>query len=158
MYRTGFLLMPAAMQTTCYVIVYFGTHMKFQIYILIHFLENINGDYKTSIPERLINNSQYQKEIKERIIFCIKRHAHIFKYTRMISLVITAGITFVLAVVTGQSVEDVTSQIFEILKELDWHCWNSENKKIYLIFLTNAQKIFKMEFSESVSINYELGV
>jgi hypothetical protein len=79
MYRTGFLLMPAAMQTTCYAIVYFGTHMKFQIYILINFLENINGDYKTSIPERLINNCQYQKEIKERIIFCIKRHAHIFK-------------------------------------------------------------------------------
>jgi hypothetical protein len=92
----------------------------------------------------------------------------------MISLVVTAGITSVLAVVTGQSVEDVvslfpfiffftaiffeTSQIFEILKELDWYCWNSENKKIYLIFLTKAQKIFKMEFSESVSINYELGV
>jgi hypothetical protein len=79
MYRAGFLLMPAAMQTTCYVIVYMGTHMRFQFYILIHFLENINGDYNTSIPERLINNSQYQKEIKERIVFCIKRHAHIFK-------------------------------------------------------------------------------
>jgi hypothetical protein len=51
-----------------------------------------------------------------------------------------------------------TSQIFEVLKGLDWYCWNSENKKIYLIFLTNAQKIFKMEFCESVSINYELGV
>jgi hypothetical protein len=92
----------------------------------------------------------------------------------MISLVITAGITFVLVIATGQSVEDVvsllslcifftvalfkTSKMFEILKELDWYCWNSENKKIYLTFLTNAQKIFKMEFSESLSINYELGV
>jgi hypothetical protein len=53
----------------------------------------------------------------------------------MISLVITAGITFVLVVATGQSVEDVvsllplciffivalfkTSKMFEILKELD---------------------------------------
>jgi hypothetical protein len=79
LYRAGFLLMPAAMQTTCYVITYIGSQMRFQFYILIHFLENINSDYNTTNPERLILDPQCQEEIKKRIIFCIKRHTHIFR-------------------------------------------------------------------------------
>lgn len=41
--------------------------------------------------------------------------------------------------------------------ELDWHIWNSENKKIYLMILSNIKPL-RMQFSKDVALNYQLAV
>lgn len=41
---------------------------------------------------------------------------------------------------------------------VDWCKWNRENQKNYLIFLKNLQCMFKIKFSENVSVNYALGI
>jgi hypothetical protein len=92
----------------------------------------------------------------------------------MVTLILVASFTFVNVIISSQSIENVvgsfkscnlmlltsfkTSRIFETLTQVDWSCWNSENQKMYLIFLANAQQIFQMKFSESIIVNYELGV
>jgi hypothetical protein len=79
LYRAFFLVMPFAMPTSCYLLIYLLSHMRFQFYIVNNFLENINCGYDTSNTEQLISDAQYQQEIKNRIKFCASRHAHIFE-------------------------------------------------------------------------------
>ena len=51
-----------------------------------------------------------------------------------------------------------TSQMFEALKQTVWYYWNNINKKIFLMLLINGEKVFKVQFTQNVSLNYELGV
>ncbi|KAH0819022.1 hypothetical protein GEV33_003769 [Tenebrio molitor] len=80
------------------------------------------------------------------------------RYTRLATLILAGVLVFVHIILAGQMIENLTSRLFEILKVANWYCWNSENKKIYLIFLGFMQCDFKIKFSESISLNYELGV
>ncbi|CAH1367361.1 unnamed protein product, partial [Tenebrio molitor] len=146
---------------------------------------------------QLINNRQYQKEVKKRLKFCLKRHAHLFaifhnlnrelnnliflfsvlgaalgiscmlfffsfqgsfegRYTRLVTMIIPMVLIPVHAALAGQLLENISSETFDILKQADWHCWNSENKKVYLIFLGFSKHIFKIKFSDSMSINFQL--
>ncbi|RZB40426.1 hypothetical protein BDFB_006814 [Asbolus verrucosus] len=56
-----------------------------------------------------------------------------------------------------EKLSEHTSEIFESLKELRWYHWNKKIKKLYLIFLLNVEKPFRIQFSEDMSINYDLG-
>jgi hypothetical protein len=77
-YRATFILMPLILSTPCYALIYTTSHLRFQFYMLLHFLKRINSGYETSDINQLINNRQYQKEVKKRLKFCLKRHAHLF--------------------------------------------------------------------------------
>ncbi|RZB40428.1 7tm 6 domain containing protein, partial [Asbolus verrucosus] len=44
-----------------------------------------------------------------------------------------------------------------LCEEVKWYFWNKENKQLYNMFLFIIAKPFKFKFSETVSINYELG-
>lgn len=48
--------------------------------------------------------------------------------------------------------------MFEILRQSDWYYWNDKNKKIYLLHLLKSEKPYKLQYSQNVSVNYELGV
>ncbi|EFA01303.1 odorant receptor 284 [Tribolium castaneum] len=67
-------------------------------------------------------------------------------------------LTFLHVIAVGQWIENVTSEVFEILKTIDWTCWNLANQKTYLIFMQNTKNHVKVQFSENISLNYELGV
>jgi hypothetical protein len=77
-YRATFILMPLILSTPCYALIYTTSHLRFQFYMLLHFLKRINSGYETSDVNQLIDNRQFQKEVKKRLKFCLKRHAHLF--------------------------------------------------------------------------------
>lgn len=39
---------------------------------------------------------------------------------------------------------------------MKWYNWNNDNKKMYLKFLTVASKPVKINYSENLSLNFEL--
>ncbi|XP_063922918.1 uncharacterized protein LOC135137240 [Zophobas morio] len=58
----------------------------------------------------------------------------------------------------GQYIEDLSQDIFDTSARVKWYHWNHSNKKNYLIYLTNAQKPFKFNYTENISVNYQLAV
>ncbi|RZC37506.1 7tm 6 domain containing protein, partial [Asbolus verrucosus] len=77
-------------------------------------------------------------------------------YCRVATMACCTGITFVTLTVTGQMMEAETENIFNHLKCQNWYNWSHENKRLYLIFLSGAVKPLRIQFSDSVGINYEL--
>jgi hypothetical protein len=77
-YRATFFLLPLILSVPCYALIYTTSHLRFQFYMLLHFLKRINSGYETSDLNQLINNRQFQKEVKKRLKFCLKRHARLF--------------------------------------------------------------------------------
>jgi hypothetical protein len=77
-YRATFFLLPLILSAPCYALIYTTSHLRFQFYMLLHFLKRINSGYETSDINQLINNRQFQKEVKKRLKFCLKRHARLF--------------------------------------------------------------------------------
>jgi hypothetical protein len=74
---------------------------------------------------------------------------------------------------SGQTVEDQVSvtfreenvlsifqseEIVAALHALNWYNFDKNNKKIYLIMLTNAMQTHRVKFTENYSVNYDLGV
>lgn len=53
---------------------YFIENVKFQLYLLQNLLENLNMNYEDFSANQLVFNDDYQNEIKNRLIFCLKRH------------------------------------------------------------------------------------
>ncbi|KAJ3656691.1 hypothetical protein Zmor_015744 [Zophobas morio] len=51
-----------------------------------------------------------------------------------------------------------SDEIFDTSVRVKWYHWSQANKKTYLIYLINAQKPFKISFSENISLNYQLAV
>ncbi|KAJ3664074.1 hypothetical protein Zmor_008274 [Zophobas morio] len=81
------------------------------------------------------------------------------RYSRIGTMVIAAVLVSIHVIVSGQMIEDITTKAFEdILKSLEWSRWNKENKKIYLIILANNIKPFKLQFSDSIALNYRLAL
>ncbi|KAJ3664065.1 hypothetical protein Zmor_008269 [Zophobas morio] len=80
------------------------------------------------------------------------------RYLYVLSMVVCFIFIFLHMIWTGQATENVTSQMFEALKQTAWYCWNEKNKKIFLMFVLNGRKAFKLQFSQNVSVNYQLGV
>nr|XP_015832973.1 PREDICTED: uncharacterized protein LOC107397448 isoform X1 [Tribolium castaneum]XP_015832974.1 PREDICTED: uncharacterized protein LOC107397448 isoform X1 [Tribolium castaneum] len=79
------------------------------------------------------------------------------RYIRITTLVFTMVTVSTHILYVGQLIEDAAFQVYTTLKTVDWNNWNLENRKLYLIYLQNAQIIFSIKFTQDVSINYRLG-
>lgn len=51
-----------------------------------------------------------------------------------------------------------SDEIFDELIHVNWYNWNENNKKTFLILLTNADQILKFKYSENISLNYIMGL
>ncbi|XP_044270130.1 uncharacterized protein LOC123014895 [Tribolium madens] len=80
------------------------------------------------------------------------------RYPRLVTLVISTGLTFTHAITAGQLMENTLSRLYEILKVIEWHCWNQENKKTLIIFIQHTQQVFQIKFLDTVVVNYQLGI
>lgn len=50
-------------------------------------------------------------------------------------------------------------QIYNTISKQLWYTWNHENKKIFLIFLSNCKKPLQIvKFSNNFYVNYEWGI
>jgi hypothetical protein len=78
LYRATFFLIPLILTTPCYILIYVTSHLRFQFYMLLHFLKNINNRYETTEPNQLVDNLHYQKEITRRLKFCIRRYSILY--------------------------------------------------------------------------------
>ncbi|RZC31769.1 hypothetical protein BDFB_012074, partial [Asbolus verrucosus] len=145
--RVSVLFLPIIMLAIPCQFIYLASHFKYQTYLLTYYLQNLNN-YDDKIGDN------FHKEIKKRLF----QHSLRAKVLRVGTFVIAAGLAFVLVSEVGQQIENMSSDAYNILKTTDWHDWNKENKKIYLIILSVAQKPYQIEFSESMLINYQLGV
>ncbi|EFA01417.1 odorant receptor 285 [Tribolium castaneum] len=194
-YRFSLFPLAVILTTPCFVVIYVVHHARFQMLLLLHYLKNVNSGHMT----QSIGNARFQKEIRKRLKFCIKRHNHIItslnqcridlynliivfavtgglmlisiliflfsfqgsfksQYVRVTAFTIEYILTFSHVIVVGQMSENVTFEFFQILKTVDWNRWNLSNQKTYLVFLENTQNHFKIQFSENIALNYELGV
>ncbi|KAJ3645954.1 hypothetical protein Zmor_023571 [Zophobas morio] len=80
------------------------------------------------------------------------------QYFRIATFVAVSCTIVVGFVVIGQEIEDMWQELSDAASEVEWYNWNQTNKRIYLIFLTNTSKVYKVKFSENISVNYELGL
>ncbi|KAJ3666868.1 hypothetical protein Zmor_002295 [Zophobas morio] len=80
------------------------------------------------------------------------------RYLRLVTLIIPVVLIFVHVFFLGQRIEDMSGQGFEVLRQSNWYHWNKENKMIYSIILANCKESFKIQFSQSIAIDYKLAV
>ncbi|XP_044266123.1 uncharacterized protein LOC123012342 [Tribolium madens] len=81
------------------------------------------------------------------------------KFGRLSTLGVAAFNTFIAAIVSGQMVENSSSDdVDAIIYNCNWYDWNEENKRFFLIVRMSTMQPFKLQFSENYAINYELGV
>ncbi|KAJ3664343.1 hypothetical protein Zmor_008523 [Zophobas morio] len=100
------------------------------------------------------------------VLFCLSiivfyftfRGTYEGRYLRICTLVASVVLNFVHAILVGQLLQNISTETFEALQQLDWYCWNEENKKLYLVFLIYAQRTVQLKFSDSMVINYELAI
>jgi hypothetical protein len=78
LYRATLFLIPLILSTPCCILIYVTSHLRFQFYMLLHFLKNINNGYETTEPNQLVDNLHYQKEITRRLEFCIQRYSILY--------------------------------------------------------------------------------
>ncbi|KAJ3664922.1 hypothetical protein Zmor_000455 [Zophobas morio] len=90
------------------------------------------------------------------IFSCSFREASKGRYLRLPTLIFPAGVIFVHIFFLAQGIENMGS--FKVLLQSSWYNWNKENKMIYLMFLTNCKNPYKLRFSNSFSVDYELAV
>ncbi|XP_044253103.1 uncharacterized protein LOC123004051 [Tribolium madens] len=92
------------------------------------------------------------------LFFFLIEESLTFTYFRLWALIFVAILTSVQYIIQGQSLEDVTDELFERLTRIKWYYWNKENKIIYQILLLNSSTSVSIKFSENVSVNYKLGI
>ncbi|XP_063923459.1 uncharacterized protein LOC135137672 [Zophobas morio] len=148
--------------------------------------KNLNEDYQKAVSERLVwniklhvKNCMLGREVERRTkalmlpfkicgnlifvslaayYFSIGRFSLSWDILRLISLISISLFTLFALTTCGQSVEDLSDEIFDTSVRVKWYHWSQANKKTYLIYLINAQKPFKISFSENISLNYQLAV
>ncbi|KAJ3664094.1 hypothetical protein Zmor_008290 [Zophobas morio] len=185
-----------AVVSPSHYIVYSLLLFKVEENILLHYIKNINQNYENEDQVDVAS----QNIIKQRLIFCLKRHIFFSRSTRklfmksenlvlplqiegalyfmcivinmfglgdavsklsyvhLISLITTACVTLAGLSVYGQKIEDLSDNIFNCLIDVKWYHWNEANKKLYLMFLQNSLKPFKIKFTENISVNYKMGL
>ncbi|KAJ3659729.1 hypothetical protein Zmor_011403 [Zophobas morio] len=70
----------------------------------------------------------------------------------------TSTLTGALLVHCGQEIEDLTGAMFSVVNDVPWTSFNTSNKRTMLTILTVAQIPVKLQFTETVSLNYQLGI
>ncbi|XP_064211080.1 uncharacterized protein LOC103314365 [Tribolium castaneum] len=107
-YRATFLLLGFIVVTCAHQLFYTIQQFKFQIYLLKEHVENItNIEFFDEDDSLLLKNPSYQREVKRRVRFCIKRHIQILNgadvgmklVKKWIPLYSIAGILFFVSIV-----------------------------------------------------------
>ncbi|KAJ3659830.1 hypothetical protein Zmor_011497 [Zophobas morio] len=96
--------------------------------------------------------------IKQRTVAYIKGISIGWDILRLISLISILIFNLHTFTVCGQSVEDLSYEIFDTSVLVKWYHWSQVNKKMFLMYLINAQKPFKISYSDKISVNYQLAV
>lgn len=76
LYRASFISISFIMIIPCYLLIYMSSHVRFEFYMFLQILKNINLD---GDPLVVIQNPKYQARIKKRLIYCIKQHTYLLK-------------------------------------------------------------------------------
>ncbi|KAJ3619267.1 hypothetical protein MTP99_004964 [Tenebrio molitor] len=71
---------------------------------------------------------------------------------------IFAVTTFWSLITAGQTLQDESERIFSIFLVINWYTWNNKNRKILLIILHNCLVSMKIKFTDTLAINYQLGM
>jgi hypothetical protein len=71
---------------------------------------------------------------------------------------ITSVVTGILIIQSGQDLEDQTGDIHLTLYDVRWVTFNESNKRSVMIIITMAQVPSRLKFTDTVSVNYELGI
>ncbi|RZB39214.1 7tm 6 domain containing protein [Asbolus verrucosus] len=79
-------------------------------------------------------------------------------YVRLGVTSVAVTVTFVGIFISGQGFEDEANNLALVVSEINWYTLNSKNKKRYVIFLINAMKPFRIQFSDEYVLNYQLGL
>ncbi|KYB25142.1 hypothetical protein TcasGA2_TC031334 [Tribolium castaneum] len=79
-------------------------------------------------------------------------------YLRMAITIIAACASFVAVIWTCQSLENENDEATGDLIQAPWYNFNKKNTLLYLIFIQNAMKPRRIQFSDDLSINYEGGL
>jgi hypothetical protein len=66
--------------------------------------------------------------------------------------------TFWSLITSGQTLQDESERIFSSFLAINWYTWNNENRKILLIILHNCLVSMKIKFTDTLAINYQLGM
>ncbi|EEZ97785.1 odorant receptor 305 [Tribolium castaneum] len=92
-------------------------------------------------------------------VFCYSFEGNLRnEYKSLLLLVLIGALTCGHVVVSGQLIENVTFDHYEILRTVEWDCWNTRNKNLFVIYLQNSREIFKIRFTENLSVNFLLGI
>nr|XP_008199790.2 PREDICTED: uncharacterized protein LOC103314750 [Tribolium castaneum] len=74
-HRMSFIFVSVIMQAPCIQICYTIKHSQYQLGILKSILENIHQGFDNL--DELVYDDNFHKEIKKRLVFCIKRHINL---------------------------------------------------------------------------------
>jgi hypothetical protein len=77
-YRTSFVLTSLTMPASCNQLVYATSHVRHQIYVLLHLAEELNVESENERIDVLVDDRQFQKNVKEKLIFIFRRHNNIY--------------------------------------------------------------------------------
>lgn len=63
-----------------YQILYCSVHFRFQIKMLQYYINNLNNELHLLELKNITINTKFQKEIKKRLCFCLRRYSHLYRY------------------------------------------------------------------------------
>jgi hypothetical protein len=75
-YKINFVFLFFVMTVNSIRILYVGRQIKFQSYLILEHLGNISEGYDID-DLNIFYNEEYQKEVNNKLKFCIRRHKHI---------------------------------------------------------------------------------
>ncbi|KAJ3662043.1 hypothetical protein Zmor_006410 [Zophobas morio] len=169
------------------IFTYYSQHLCYQVMMLSKHIRTLGDPVQRSEEdlEKLIYDENYQNEFHRKIVFCIRRKLEFTTYAQktlglaeayvlpyqVIGTVVTARIVVLcfartksvrygeLRIVVLFQIPDLQWQdFFDAVREVSWYHWNITNKKIYLILLTNSSRVYKIKYTENISLNHKLGL
>ncbi|CAH1369748.1 unnamed protein product [Tenebrio molitor] len=90
--------------------------------------------------------------------FQITDESHSVRLLRASLFSIFGMTTFWSLITAGQTLQDESERIFSSFLVINWYTWNNKNTKILLIILRNCLAPIKIKFTDSLAINYQLGM
>ncbi|EFA01416.1 odorant receptor 283 [Tribolium castaneum] len=78
-FKAFFPCITILLQAPFYIVIYACLRIKFELYMWMEFLKNLNIVYEKSDICELVHDSEYQTEISKRLRFCIERQEHIYR-------------------------------------------------------------------------------
>ncbi|RZC38684.1 uncharacterized protein BDFB_013620, partial [Asbolus verrucosus] len=79
-------------------------------------------------------------------------------YLRIGTLMLAGATIFVAVITSCQEIENIGEKSCAVAFTMKWYVWNKENKQIFLALLINLMNYYKFQFTENISVNFELGV